>query len=275
MNAQPLFDSPETSEPISGLASPLKNRQSMVDGVTDRLITAIAVGEYLPGSSLPSERELATSLQVGRVTVRAALARLVDHGLLEKIRGRGGGSFVKEQWTATSKDSVNRTLTARWEELIDGLEAVRFLHGAIARAAAENRTENDIRKLHSCLEAYRQADSGHASQKADEKLHRAIAQAAHNDTLGKVLLQLASTISLTAPAHLWGAVEGMREMELRALADHEQLVAAICNQNAGRASDLGAEHARIDIELFQNALQKAGQLSTTESTSIANVPRVE
>ncbi|GAA0207300.1 GntR family transcriptional regulator [Glutamicibacter creatinolyticus] len=241
----------------SGLDSALEPRSSVVDMVVDRLVTAIAVGEYLPGSRLPPERDLAASLQVGRVTIRTALARLAQQGLLETIRGRGGGSFVREQWGATSGESVHRTLAARWDEILDVFEAVRLLHGTIARAAAENRTEDDMHELHARLEDYRQADTGLESQRADERFHLAIGKAAHNATLQEVLFQLESKISLTAPAHLWGSAEGMREMELRALADHEQLVQVINNQQLEQAGALGSEHARIDLELFEKALQKA------------------
>lgn len=243
----------------SALDSALEPRSSVVDMVVDRLVTAIAVGEYLPGSRLPPERELAASLGVGRTTVRAALARLLQQGLVETVRGRGGGSFVREQWGSASGGSVQRALSDRWEEILDVFEAVSLLHGTIARAAAENRKETDVETLHARLEEYRTAETGLASQKADERLHLAIGLAAHNSTLPKVLLQLESSISLTAPAHLWGAPEGMREMELRALADHEQLVQAISNQDPERAGIVGAEHVRIDLELFEKALHKAGR----------------
>src|SRR6476660_80618 len=83
---------------------------SRVDEITDRLITAIAIGEYLPGARLPVERDLAAWLGAGRMTVRAALARLVERGLLETRRGRGGGSYVLDQWPESSTDVVGRTL---------------------------------------------------------------------------------------------------------------------------------------------------------------------
>src|SRR3954467_7874571 len=67
----------------SGLLHRQLDMPSRVDEITDRLITAIAIGEYLPGARLPVERDLAASLGAGRMTVRAALARLVERGLLE------------------------------------------------------------------------------------------------------------------------------------------------------------------------------------------------
>src|SRR5258705_11812977 len=90
---------------------------SRVDEITDRLITAIAIGEYLPGARLPVERDLATSLGAGRMTVRAALARLVGRGPLEKGRGRGGGSFVLYPWAGASTDLVGRPLPAAPHEI--------------------------------------------------------------------------------------------------------------------------------------------------------------
>src|SRR5258705_11268152 len=69
---------------------------SRVDEITDRLITAIAIGEYLPGARLPVERDLATSLGAGRITVRAPPARPVRPGLLGTRRGGCGGCELRD-----------------------------------------------------------------------------------------------------------------------------------------------------------------------------------
>jgi GntR family transcriptional repressor for pyruvate dehydrogenase complex len=240
----------------SALETPIVS-SSRSDEITDRLITAIALGEYLPGSKLPPERTLAASLKVGRMTVRQALAALVHKGLLETQRGRGGGSFVREQWGPESDAPVQRILSARLDELRDTLEAVGWMHGTIARAAAEKRTPEDIDRLQKRLEAYRTAESGLESQKADERLHLAIGRATHNATLQSLLLDLESRISISAPAHLWGSPDGMREMELRALGDHERLVAAIVDGRVADAGRIASEHVHIDLELIEAALARS------------------
>ncbi|GAA0966498.1 FadR/GntR family transcriptional regulator [Frigoribacterium faeni] len=237
------------------LAAPLES-SSRVDDVTDRLVTAIATGEYLPGQRLPAERDLAASLRAGRMTVRAALARLVDQGMIETQRGRGGGSFVREQHTTSSDAVAQRTLTARWSTLRDTSDAIGRLHGTVAEAAAENRTPADAELLRERLEGYRRAESGRASQRADELLHVAIADAAHNATLRDVLFDLEARVSISAPAHLWGGPDGMREMELRALADHEALVDAICAGHASQAASIAREHVKIDLELLERVLHR-------------------
>ena len=54
----------------------------------------MARGELQPGSRLPPERELATTLGVSRMTLRQALDGLVQRGLL--VRAGGRGTYVAE-----------------------------------------------------------------------------------------------------------------------------------------------------------------------------------
>lgn len=236
------------------LSGPLR-AYSRGDEIEDRLLTAIAVGDYLPGSRLPSERDLALSLGVGRMTVREAIARLVSRGILETRRGRNGGSFVTGYWEATSQQAVRRTLGARWESMHDLRETLCLLHGSVARSAAENRGDDDVMALRASLEAFRAAASGEASQSADASLHVAISAATHNAVLGGLLAEVEARLNLAAPLHPWGPVEGVEAMEARALADHERLIAAICRGDADDAEVIARQHVRIDFEMIEAALR--------------------
>ena len=64
--------------------------------IAERVAAAIAAGELPPGTRLPPERELAASLGVSRMTVRQALGDLERDGLLRRVVGRAGGTFVRE-----------------------------------------------------------------------------------------------------------------------------------------------------------------------------------
>lgn len=53
------------------------------------LLESTVITGLKPGEAIPSERELVRELGVSRVTVRQAIADLVDAGRLEKAQGRG------------------------------------------------------------------------------------------------------------------------------------------------------------------------------------------
>jgi len=64
--------------------------------IAEQLAAAIASGALAPGVRLPPERRLAESLGVSRMTVRQALGDLERDGLLRRVVGRAGGTFVCE-----------------------------------------------------------------------------------------------------------------------------------------------------------------------------------
>ena len=64
--------------------------------IAEQLAAAIASGKLAPGMRLPPERQFAESLGVSRMTVRQALGDLERDGLLRRVVGRAGGTFVCE-----------------------------------------------------------------------------------------------------------------------------------------------------------------------------------
>jgi DNA-binding FadR family transcriptional regulator len=165
---------------------------------------------------------------------------------------------VLDQWPESSTDAVGRTLRARLDDLRDRCDALCRLQGTVSRAAAESRSEQDIAALWERFEAYRTAETGLAAQQADSQLHLAIMDAAHNDVLKQLLLDLKSSVSIGSPAHLWGEPTTMRRMELRALSEHEQLVSAIAEGRGDDADELARHHGAIDFELITTAMHRAG-----------------
>jgi len=59
-----------------------------------RLLDRIRAEGLTPGAKLGGERDLARTLGVSRTTVRQALAALERAGVVRRIPGRGGGTFV-------------------------------------------------------------------------------------------------------------------------------------------------------------------------------------
>src|SRR5579864_8891307 len=84
---------------------------------------AIVSGRWDPGSRLPSEPELCEQFGLSRTTVRQALSRLEQRGLIERLKGQG--TFVQRGqpglWLLQSSegffqeevDRLGRTVTSR------------------------------------------------------------------------------------------------------------------------------------------------------------------
>ena len=151
--------------------------------IADRIVTAIALGEFVPGQRLPAERDLAAQLGVSRTTLRDALARVAALGMLDVRRGRTGGTFVRETWGSRSARAVRQILEPRWAALEQVMDMRHLVEALVARTAAERRTAADRRDIKAALRAYERADELRDAQEADVQLHHAVALATHNDEL--------------------------------------------------------------------------------------------
>lgn len=65
--------------------------------IKQALMERIARKEYAGSIPVPPEKELAAELGAAPMTVRRAIGELVDEGVLVRQRGRGKGTFVREE----------------------------------------------------------------------------------------------------------------------------------------------------------------------------------
>src|SRR5262249_36583387 len=122
--------------------------------VFDHLLVAIVSGRYAPGARLPGERDLARTLGASRPTLREALRRLGEWGLVEARRGsgvrvrgppasslRGLPPYIRHGNPADVVPMIRDLLAVRRMILVDILRLVapRVPAGALGelRAAAE------------------------------------------------------------------------------------------------------------------------------------------
>ena len=69
-------------------------RVNLTDQIYEQIVSNIMQGTWAVGDKLPSESELADSMGVSRVSVRAAIQKACAIGLIETKVGRG--VFCKE-----------------------------------------------------------------------------------------------------------------------------------------------------------------------------------
>ncbi|EIZ7038833.1 FadR family transcriptional regulator, partial [Salmonella enterica] len=72
-------------------------KQNVVNEIYDQISSKLLDGSWAPGSRLPSEAELTTSFNVSRVSVRSAVQRFRDLGIV--VTRQGSGSYVSENFT--------------------------------------------------------------------------------------------------------------------------------------------------------------------------------
>lgn len=155
-------------------------RTGLIDRTVDQLRESVINGTWPVGSRIPTEADLASTLGVGRNTVREAVQSLVHSGLL--VRRQGSGTYVLSD--SELSVALGRQIEHVHQQHI--LEVRRSLEVEAARLAARRRTERDVMTLRSLNEgrqnsfAVGDVDSMVTS---DLALHRAIVAAARNPLL--------------------------------------------------------------------------------------------
>ncbi|HZQ64407.1 MAG TPA: FCD domain-containing protein [Gaiellaceae bacterium] len=237
------------------LLGPLQLRTTG-EQIAERLVTAIALGEFVPGQRLPPERALATMLGVSRRSVREALHSLAGDGYVEIVRGRNGGAVVRASWLPRSAELVRRTLGENWAVFEWLFDLRQLIEPLIARTAARRRSAHDVEQIQNACARYRAAGDREASRAADAALHAAVADATGNPYLANLSRQIRAQVSLGFEAEPYS-----RSIRERAIVQHEELAAAI----AARRPEQAAELARRHFMLTERALRALARRVEAES----------
>ena len=183
--------------------------------------------ELAPGAVI-DERQLVERLAIGRTPVREALRRLAQERLVEVYPRRG--MFVS---------GVDVRELARLSEVRDELEP------EAARLAAERATDADRRELGALLAELDTA--GGELMDLDERIHRAVYRAAHNDLLEATLEQY-----YVLALRIWSmALDRAHDLE-EAVEEHRALLEAIRSGDAERAADTMRAH----VQNFEQAMHR-------------------
>jgi GntR family transcriptional regulator, transcriptional repressor for pyruvate dehydrogenase complex len=232
------------------LSRPLE-MSTVVDEVADRLLTAIALGEFVPGERLPVERALVSMLGVSRSTVHAAVGRLRSAGVVEVRRGRAGGAFVRNVWSGRSADAVTRTLGSRWSHLEELFDLRGLVEAMVARTAAERRTDHDIEALHRALDRFARAVTPQDEHAADTAIHDAVTAATGNREVAVLSRGLLATITSGIPIEPYS-----RDVFDRALAEHQALVDAVVQGDVERAGRVAQSHFAMTQRTMRGVLER-------------------
>ncbi len=214
---------------------------------------SILDGSLPGGEKLPTEHALAERYAVSRSVVREAVARLKAEGMVEARQG--SGTYVAKQPRVLSfKQQAEAT-----PELKQVLELRRIVEVAVAGLAAERRSESDLKAIRASLTAMDKAlalgDSGAA---ADDAFHEAIAAAAKNPYLQRVVNFVSAQFSEVRRL-TWEPAD-YPDLPQRAQDEHQKLFAAIAARDVEAAQRYAGAHLDgVDSRLKEVPGQAAGR----------------
>ena len=156
--------------------------------VQDALVAMIEAAGLGIGDRLPPEVALATTLGVGRSTIREAMNRWEGLGIIR--RRRGDGTYLTARVQA-STGPLPTMIRLEGEALLRLLEVRRVLETGTVRRAAQTATPEQCQSIAAlCDTLLAVVNAGLPYRDADAAFHGAISDATGNPMFGQLLLHL-------------------------------------------------------------------------------------
>jgi DNA-binding FadR family transcriptional regulator len=167
-------------------------RTTLDEQIAATIIEAVLDGRLPVGEPLPAERELAEQLSVNRTSLRQALARLEQIGL---VRSRqGSGTVVQDPTTLTDAAIVRQLANQIGPDLVGELIEVRSGLGAlIGRLAARRADGDDLVALRAAFAEVAAATDATARLQADLTFFSVLITSARNRPLAGLIRWVEST----------------------------------------------------------------------------------
>jgi GntR family transcriptional repressor for pyruvate dehydrogenase complex len=229
----------------SKVIAPIK-RQPVPEQVAKQLLALVQNGSLKAGQQLPPERELATTLQVSRPSLREALRALSLLGVL-RIR-QGGGVYVSSLDPESLLAPLHFFISLDTRNLEDLFEARMVVESEITRIAALKISPENLAVLKDCVdfEAHELTDEDKFIE-SDVKFHQVLFESVDNAFLQRFAtsLHILGKASREITGHIPGVIE-------KSLHDHERIVSAIEAGDANAAADAMKQHLSNVREAYRS-----------------------
>ncbi len=226
-------------EPVSDGVEPPRNakriqRPSLHDELVARMRDLIIEGELVPGARV-QERALCERFGVSRTPLREALKVLASEGLLDLLPNRGA--------------MVARLTVADLDELFPVMGALEALAGELACSRITDEELAEIRAVHYQMVLHYKRGELAPYFRLNQRIHEKIVEVARNATLANLYRGLAGRVRRAR------YVANMsRQRWDRAVAEHEQILAALDARDGPRLADLLKMHLQNKCDTVKAAL---------------------
>jgi GntR family transcriptional regulator, transcriptional repressor for pyruvate dehydrogenase complex len=210
------------------------------DLLANQLRETILRGEISEGDTLPTERELVTQTGLSRGSVREALRMLAVEGLLQTRHGRLGGNVVTLPGNDSIANGINQFVRGRNVPLGALQETRETLEPALARLAAQRRTDHALQELKALHEDLMAAVSNFQEfSRVNISWHNAVARASGNELLAAFLYSVSHGVAVATTTAEYDTMDTRKEV----IRIHSRINDAIEARNA----DLAERHMRRHI----------------------------
>ncbi|MFO7575413.1 MAG: FadR/GntR family transcriptional regulator [Bacteroidales bacterium] len=215
---------------------------------------AIRQKRLIPGTKLPSEKELCAQFAVSRTAVREALRRLSARGLID-IR-KGSGIYISELRIEDAINSLHLFYDLRFNSdlILQIIEVRRLFEPEVARLAAKNRTEEDLKRLQKIFKELQKCDPDNTQLEVDliNRFHMTLAKSTQNPI---VIISLEPVYSLLPRMRnlIYGNIEGEKEYTLKY---QEELILAFREKNSEKAYELSIQLLERNMEIYNKYFRK-------------------
>ncbi|MEZ1319538.1 FadR/GntR family transcriptional regulator [Pseudomonas fluorescens] len=221
---------------------PVSRRPHLAEHIARSLSDEIASGRLRPGDRLPTEQFLSQNFGVSRNVVREGIATLRAQGLIQSRQGVG--VFV------AAAPAAERAPLPETAPLLDGDNTIRNMFEVRAilesQAAALTATHMTARKLKTIQDAVlRMQYEGEPTLdtvNADLDFHRAVAAASGNDYLETMIRTVLEPMRALITMNFARRGPVFSNIPHAARGEHEELVQAFIDRDAGAARQIMGQH---------------------------------
>ena len=209
------------------------SKQSIPDSVSKQIQQLIAKRKLKAGDKLPSQRDLAEQLGVGRPAIREALKRLEAMGIVKVQHGKS--STIEKVDLSTIMGNVSNLLELAPIDVLQLLEAKEIIEFKCSELASQRATEKDLTEMKGYLEEMeKNKKNPKVHAEADYLFHFTIVKAAGNPFIIEIMIEKA--IEETA-------IEDDLIGRERAMRYHRSLYRAIRQKDGKKAAEVLHKHS--------------------------------
>jgi GntR family transcriptional repressor for pyruvate dehydrogenase complex len=218
-----------------------------------RIEEAIRQKKLLPGSKLPTEKELCAQFAVSRTALREALRRLSARGLID-IR-KGSGMYITELKIEDAINSLHLFYDLRFNSdlILQIIEVRRLFEPEVARLAATNRREEDIRILEKNLHDLEKCNPDNTQLEVDliNRFHMNLSKATGNPI---VIISLEPVYSLLPRMRnlIYGNIEGEK---VYTVSYQKDLLDALRKKDTQKAYEVSVTLLERNMEIYKKYLK--------------------